>query len=263
MFGLTLTEKALFGLDLLATAVLLLRLWSTGLYKIYSLFFSFIAFSLAQQAFMASLSPRSNLYGWSFLVTESLRMVFFAVILLELYSLVFKELKGIASVAKAYIKWALAASIFISLAIVFVVPLSSDVPSNQSIIHQYFVFHLAISTSLVLFVLLIAGFLVAYPIPLARNVIVYTIGYAVYFLAHAAGFVLLSTGAFDSNWRDNISKVLQCVSLAGLAFWAIFLNQAGETKIRTAVHRFNPEQERLALQKLRAVNDMLARAHKD
>lgn len=256
MSGFTLVEKVLFCLDVAAMLCLVLRLLSSGLSTVYRLFFAFIVVSLAGEIAIVFFREGTNAYGWWFIGLESVRIIFSAVIILDLYSLVLRDLPGLKKLANRYITLALAISIVVSLLLLGLEQ------SPATMLFKYYVFYRAISTSLVLFILFITAFLLYYPVPLARNVIVYTVGYAVYFLAHAAGFLLLTTGSPDQPWQLTVSKVLQAVSVASLLYWVIFLNREGETKIRAMVPRMNREQERLVLQKLQAVNASLLRVAK-
>lgn len=256
MFGLTLIEKLLYCLDLCATLALVVRLLTSGLYKTYGLFFAFLCTSFVGECVGAGLAARTDFYAYWFIGVETVRTLFSAVIILDLYSLVLKDLPGLARVAKRYFAVALGISIAGSLLLLSF----EQFPSSTLV--KYFVFHRAISTSLVLFILLITAFLVYYPVPLARNVIVYTIGYAVYFLTHSAAFLLITSSAGGQAWVDPLSKVLQFVSFASMIYWVVFLTRAGETKIRSTVPRMNRDQERLVLQKLEAINASLMRTTK-
>ena len=256
MFGLTLIEKLLFCLDLGATLALLLRLFFSGLYRIYPLFFAFLSVSLCGEIGIATQHSGTDRYAYWFIGVEAVRTIFSAVIVVDLYSLVLKDLTELASMAKRYFSIVLGTSIVASLLLL------SLEQSPSSTLLKYYVFHRAISTSLVLFILLITGFLVYYPIPLARPVIVSPLGSADSFLAHAAGFLLITTGGPDQAWRDPVSKILQFVSFATLICWGIFLNRAGETNIRAAVPRPDPQQARQILQRLEAMNASLVRVGK-
>jgi hypothetical protein len=108
-----------------------------------------------------------------------------------------------------------------------------------------------------MFVLLINLFLVYYPIPLNRNVIVYSIGYAVYFLTKAAA--LFARNVSDELQRQ-ISAVLIAVSTGCLIFWALALNRRGETKTVVIGHKWRAEDEERLLSQLKEINASLGRA---
>ena len=77
-----------------------------------------------------------------------------------------------------------------------------------------FMFQRPIMTSLLILILLITGFLVYYPVPLGRNVLVYLLGYAVYFVTNATTIFIRNLGHY---WSRPISDVLMVVCT--LAAW--------------------------------------------
>ena len=111
--------------------------------------------------------------------------------------------------------------------------------------------------SLVLFVLLVSAFLVYYPVPLGRNVIVYSMGYAVFFLTRAAVTLLLNLG---QNWARPLSDVAMAVSVACLILWIFALRRAGENKRVVVGHQWNPGDNQRLLARLDAINTSLLRS---
>ena len=145
--------------------------------------------------FLQSLIPvlvplESRLYRDLFVASQALIVAFYALVVLELYSVILRDLAGIADVARRYIKITLAFAILLSL-----LPLASRRTPN-TLTGYLFMFERPILSSLVVFVLLISGFLVYYPVPLGRNVIVYLAGYAVYFLTIATMAFINNLGYF-------------------------------------------------------------------
>jgi hypothetical protein len=112
-------------------------------------------------------------------------------------------------------------------------------------------------SSLIVFVLLICGFLAYYPVPLGRNVIVYLAGYAIYFTA-------MATMAFSQNlgyfWNRGKSDVEMSVAVGCHVFWLVALSRQGENKRLVVGHQWKPgDQERLMAQ-LEAINTSLLRS---
>ena len=118
----------------------------------------------------------SRLYRDAFVVSQALIVAFYALVVLELYSKVLRDLAGIAGIARRYIKLMLALAIVLA-----VLPLPLE--NKRATVAGYFLtYERIVMASLPLFVLFISLFLVYYPVPLGRNVVVYLMGYAVYFL---------------------------------------------------------------------------------
>ena len=109
----------------------------------------------------------SRLYRDTFVASQVVIVAFYALVVLELYSKVLSNLAGIAAVARRYIQ------IILVLAIGAAVLLLGLVQSQPTVTGYLLAFERTVLASLVVFVLLVTLFLVYYPVPLGRNVIVY------------------------------------------------------------------------------------------
>ena len=251
MHRLPLEQQILMLIQGSALVGLFFRIWWTALYRVYVYFFGYLAVALAQTcvpAFLAFDSPR---YRDAWLVTEALSVCFYVLIVLELYAIVFHNLAGIATLSHRYIQVALGAAILISLLL-----LGLEKTRGGMVAHLL-TFERAVVFSLVLFVLLITAFLLYYPVPLKRNVIVYSIGYAVYFLAKASSIFVYNLGYY---WNRIVGNIWIAASLACLLFWLFALNRRGETQTVVIGHQWNPTDEERLLAHLRAININLLRA---
>ncbi len=205
-------QNLLIYLQLFAIAGVLIRFTTSKLYRTYRFFFLYLLVFGGQALYPLVLRRGTDAYAYVFFATEGLIVLLYALIVLELYSLVLRDLPGIASLSRRYIKVALAIAILVSLALLQL----EQVPQNQ--ISRFFTFESTIVCSLMLFVFLITGFLVYYPIPLNRNVIFYSIGYAFYFTSKALALFLRNTG---HQWDELFGFSLLAVSTACLIFWGI------------------------------------------
>ncbi|HTB19541.1 MAG TPA: hypothetical protein VK708_15575, partial [Bryobacteraceae bacterium] len=149
------------------------------------------------------------------------------------------------------IKFTLALAIVISL-----LPLLIEKTPN-TLTGYLFIFERPVLSSLIVFVLLICVFLVYYPVPLGRNVIVYLAGYAVYFPMIAAMAFLQNLGYF---WNRQKSNVDMGVTLACLVFWLLALSRQGESKRVVVGHQWKPDDEQRLLAQLEAINASLLRS---
>src|SRR5713226_262848 len=108
-------QQILFVLQTAALIVLCIRLYRERLHRVYVYFFGYLFMALLQIVIGASLPFRSNLYRNAWVATESVTICFYVLVVLELYSIALRDLAGIASVSRRYIKLTLAASILLSL----------------------------------------------------------------------------------------------------------------------------------------------------
>ena len=236
-----------------ALAALFVRLLASGLARLYKFFFCYIIVDLAQTAAPFFVSFRSLTYFYLFVTTEALMVCLYALILFELYAVLFRDLKGISHIAKRYTAAAIGASIVTALL------LRAALPPPQRFLEGFFYFESAVILSLAVFVLLITAFLIYYPIPLHRNAVIYSMGYALYFLSKAA--LLFLNNAGSSAWWRGCSTAALAISTGILGFWAIFLNRAGEKRTVVVGHRWgDPGSQRLVVRRLTDLNNSLVRA---
>lgn len=248
-------ENLLFYVQLAALVGVAVRLIASGLASIYRFFAVYLIVQIIEGLIPILIRnrPHSNAYGYLFLATEGVLVLLYALIVLELYSLVFRDLSGIATIARRFIKIAIALAITVALMILVLEP----VPPG--ILPRFYTFQSTIVSSLVLFVFLITGFLVYYPIPLNRNVIYYSIGYAFYFTSKALLLILHNTGHGQNR---ALSFAMLAVSTACLLFWIFALSPRGEKKTVIFGHQWNLKDEQHLLQQLREFNETLLRARK-
>src|SRR5271166_3390583 len=250
MLGLPLYQKFLLILQMLALVALVFRLVQTGLYRIYPVFFYFLVSEAVQSIVLPWTTYGTTLYKNLFLITASAILCFYVLVVLELYSIVLRDLIGIASLARTYTKIAICAAVIISLMLLVLEK------SPTSIVEQFVILERSIVSSLVLFVVLTTAFLVYYPIQLNRNVIVYSLGYAFYFLCTATTLLFGNMGVMNLYFVNNI---LLTVTALCLLFWVVFLNRKGEEKSVVFGHGWDRHDEARLLQQLQAINSSLLR----
>jgi hypothetical protein len=250
MHRLPIEQQILLVIEITALAILCLRMWLAGLHRVYAFFFGYLVLEFLQTLIPLLVPLESRLYLNLYLASQALIVAFYALVVLELYSKVLRDLPGIASTARRYIKFTLVAAIMIAL-----LPLALET-ANATVGGYFLSYERTVMLSLVVFVLGVSAFLVYYPIPLGRNVIVYSMGYAVYFLTAATTAFLNILGP---SWTRAASSINMGVSLACLILWIIALSREGENKRVVVGHQWNPGDERRLLAQLDAINAGLLR----
>ena len=253
MLQLPLDQLVLVFAQAALLVVLIVRLWSAGLQRIYPFFFGYLLADLLRTLVVFVVPYKDPQYPYVWAVCEGISTCFYALIVGELYRLILSDLPGIASIARRYITLTVAIATAGSLLL-----LNLGVrPRNY--FSTFLVIERAIVFSLVIFILLVSAFLAYYPIPLNRNVVIYSIGYAVYFLTKATALFIRTLGYHVSH---QISAILLALSSACLLFWALTLNRQGELRTLVIGHQWNREDEVLLLSKLKAINANLLEARK-
>ncbi len=266
----TLTEY-LFWTTIAGYAVLYLRLRQQGLHRTYRIFAIFLLFRVAHTVVLSALPPvwyalhhvpsppfgANNVYAWTWVFTVPQLWLLHVLVVLELYSLVLKGYKGIASLGR----WAILAGLAIAV-LISSVTLSAEMAHSN--VQQYpilrfmFIMGRDVSSSLVLFLLFITAFLVWFPVPLSRNVVVYSTVYAFYFTIGALGN--LTSNLSSPVIRDVVKAGSVLSDLLCVAIWIALLNRAGEAKKVVVRHAWAPQQEEVLLQQLAAINKTLMRS---
>jgi hypothetical protein len=242
------------ALQTAALAGLCLRILWTGLYRKYVYFFGYLLLALAQSVVMPFLPLRSRLYLNVWMVGEALIVCSYALIVLENYSNILRGVGGIASVAQRYIKLTLAVAVLVSLLLVGIEKTPATVP-------QYFIVcDRVVMSSLLVFVLSSLSFLLYYPIALNRNVVIYSLGFAVYLVSKAAALFAANLGL--RGWNREINTACVGASTACLLLWLFTLNRRGERKTVVVGHQWDPRDEKQLVSRLQAINESLLRASK-
>ena len=236
MNRLPLEQQFLLVLQTVALVGLCLRIWWTGLYRIYVCFFGYLLVALLETGTLTFVPLRSTLYFNLWMASEGLIVCFYALIVLEVYSNILSGLPGIASVSRRYIQIALALAILASLLLV-------GLERTPATVLQYFLAcYRTIISSLLLFVLSSLVFLVYYPVPLNRNVVIYSIGFAIYLLSKVAA-LFVDVIRFP-RWNREINAAFVGASTACLLLWLFTLNRSGETRTVVVGHLTHKSQER-------------------
>lgn len=251
---LSASEALLRGLAPALHLLLFICLARAGLVEKYRAFVTYIATAGLRSAILALLPIGRTIYGWVYLLTEPILWVLYGLVVLELYSLAFKEFRGIATLGKRAVSAAFVAAVVVSLA-----TLAPDISSS----HPYPYVHLstivgrALTGSLSLFLLVMTVFIVAFPIPVSRNVIIHSIIYCAYFLSLTLAYFIHNV--FGPQVVMAVNVALGLITLGALLSWALLLKPEGETVMVKHRRQWDPEEEARLLQGLDSINAALLR----
>jgi hypothetical protein len=245
------------------------RLRLEGLHRSYRYFSAYLLFRVLRSLVLIGVpwgerllqgKPNTpfatNAYALVWMLTEPVMWVFWVLVVLELYSLVLQNYKGIASLGR----WVLLTGLAIGVAISFLTLQAdlSNVGEQVPTIRLFLAMGRGVASSLVIFLLVISCFLAWYPVPLSRNVVVHCIVYAGYFLSLT--MALLLRNLVGNSVTQAVSMVGTCTSLVCLVVWICLLNGAGErVKVRLRPHWGEDREEEL-VGHLEAINSTLLRA---
>jgi hypothetical protein len=260
----------LYWLTIAGFFALYLRLRRQGLHRTYRMFAAYVLFRTVREVALAAAPPLwyglihhqhyerfgNNVYAYGYTFTQPIDWVLKVLVVLELYSLVFQNYKGLASMSR----WAVIGGLTIAV-LLSSLPLSAELSHSaqqQIIVRCDLVVSRGLDASLVVFLLLISAFLAWFPVPLSRNIVVYSWVYAVYFIVGAIGNLVDNLGG-ERLWSVAsvalVGKDLVCIGL-----WAWLLNRAGESKTVVVRHAWTPQREEQLVAQLTAINASLTRS---
>jgi hypothetical protein len=238
----------------LGSALTALKLFHASLHRRYLIFFAYLVFQVPYIAGGLYLGSGSNGYLLFFVWSEPLIMILYVLMVLELYRLVLERYQGLYTLGR----WAMGIAMVIAVAI-SVISLRAA-PAQAQRFSKIAGFELQaearLDLALVLFILLIIGFLSRYPIRLNRNVVVHTVVYSVFFFANSLGLLFW---LFRIRIVDAVNTTLMGIASACAVAWWIGLAQKGE-EVQVNLPSLGPGAEQRALQQLEALNATLLRA---
>jgi hypothetical protein len=240
-------------ISVLFSALLAIKLYTSGLYHRYRIFFIYFIFRAPYQAcfwLRYRQDPNSRAYLDLFLYTEPLVVLFYILVVMELYGLVLERYKGLYTLGR----WAMYISIVISVSISILTLLpkiSPSTPEPSKYLFKEIAVERGVDMSLVLFILLIVMFLGRYPVPLSRNVLVHTGIYAIFFLSDT--LVLLLRTLLGIHTNDYINLCLTALTCACTVAWWLLLSAKGE-EVRVKMPGADPRDEERILQQLDSLN---------
>jgi len=245
-------------LDLLipvGTAILSVRLFAAGLHRRYRVFFFFLIFETLHLGVLAALAVTSDAYQKVWVLTEPIEWLFFVLVVLEIYSLVLEDYRGLSTVGR----WALITAVLLAL---LASGLSLVAPSRYNrqglLMTYYFVAERAVYFSLLVFLISILVFLMQYPVALSRNIIVHSMVFSVYFLGNTVIYLLLSMRGYDSI--PAVTYALSAITLAAVGAWLVLMNPAGEIRKVSLRPHWMPGKEEELVSQLNHLNAALFRA---
>ncbi len=121
-----------------------------------------------------------------------------------------------------------------------------------------FVSERVIAMAALLVLLSMLAFVLWFPVSMPRNLVVFSVGFVVYFAAKTA--LLLARSYLSPDSATLFSNILDIVLGACLACWLLFINAEGETAVVTVGHKWHPKEQQRLVGELQAMNTALSRA---
>jgi hypothetical protein len=236
--------------------VVILKLVSGRLHRIYVWFFAMLCFQAVQTPVLMYLQGRTTLYGWSYMLTQAALWVLYMLAVVELYSLALRKHQGLSSMSRWFMLFALLVSVAVS-ALTLWADLSQPVEKFPYLLY-FSVFERGVAFSLVVLMLLITGFLFWTPISIRRNIVVHASLLSAYFLASAVPLFLRNMKG--TELLQAVSVALLSANAVCLLLWVLLLNKRGEEIVMVVRSRWQPADEVRLARQMDAVNSFLLKS---
>ncbi len=248
-------QKSFWALNVLASALVVGRLYQTGLHRIYRFFFASLVFGLLRSAALLPFGPRQPTYYRIWIGTEPILWLSYVLVVFELYSLVLKQYRGIYTVGRVFFFVAVAVSTTVSA--LTVLPTMTGALAIHPLRYYYALIERGIETSLAIFLLLLLALVAWFPVPLSRNLLIHCCVYSVYFFANNVINLFWHLGGTDIGYWIAMARV--SVALGCYFYWAFYLTRSGEDRTSSLHLGRSPLEEKRLLGQLEGLNATLLR----
>lgn len=227
----------------------------TGVHRVYRGFFVYLLFRVLRSGGLSFLDPSRGRYFEVWVCTEPLVWILFGYAVFELSSIALGDYRGLASLSRKTLVAGVATCLVASVATLVVD--ASQSRGDFPLLLAANLARRAIYSTLTLYLLLLAGFLLWFPVPVTRNLLLHTVLLFFYSLTGTA--LLFVRNLLGPSVIPQVSTALLTANMFCLAGW-LCLNRAGERRPAGMRPHWRPETERHLLDQLSALNTILARS---
>jgi hypothetical protein len=248
-------ELVLFlqAVALLGSALTAIKLYRSGLYKRYRIFFYYFLFRIPNGMWSLLLPANSKIYFYFWLCTEPLFWIFQVLVVRELIGLILRRHKGLYTLGR----WAMYVGIGVSVVLSVLslaIRFTAATPSRNRAVAFIMGTDRGVTLCLALFLVFMVLFIRRCPISLGRNIILHTVLFTAFFLGNSLTDLFRSL--FGIHLYATIDTGLMALSAACTFGWFIFLSPKGE-EVEVNLMPVSPEREERMLSHLDSLNATL------
>jgi hypothetical protein len=247
--------RAVFYLNLGASLALLIRLGLCHLVRVYRWLTAYLlAYALAFLV-TAPIPVRSKLYGNIYMLAEITNVILSILVVRELVGLTLASHPALAVFSRKTVAYTMGLAALIATGGVMLD--STVLPGKSRFMHRFVTAERTMDFTILIFLLFITAFMMWFPVKVRRNIMLYIVGFVVFYLSRTFGLLMINLLPLAS--LSAVNNVLACFSFCCLIGWLSSLRREGEDTTEVVGHRWNPAAiERLSGQ-LDAINATLVR----
>jgi hypothetical protein len=248
-------ERVLAYLNLIAELGLLWRLLHFHLNRTYRPLFIYWLVQAVANVAILSAPMATYLYLYLYWGAQTINIFTAVFVVQDLYRIALADHPAVASFGRRSMLGALALAGLLALS-----GASLDtaiLPGQYTAIHRFATFERSMNFVVLVYLLLISGLLLWFPIKVRRNIVVYIFGFVLF--SGSRSFGLLLANLLPAKDTRLISTVLLGLTLLCLLIWIVGIRPEGEHVTATPGSRRNPETARRLTGQLDAINSALSR----
>ena len=249
-------QKTVWSLNLLASALVIWKIFFIGLYHTYRYFLASMGLALLRSAILFPFAPISETYYRLWVATQPLIWLSYILVVFELYSLALKRYQGIYSLSRWFFLGSLAASMTISA--LTLLPTMSGPPAAYPLRYYYALAERGVVTSLAFLLFLLLILVAWFPVPLSRNLVTHASIYTAYFFVTNVIVLFWHLGPKANNYYSSVFRLV--FAFICYLCWVLFLSHRGEDRIASLRLGRNPISEKRLLGQLETLNATLLRS---
>lgn len=251
-------DGALWLINFLLTPALAIRIIRLDLARKFPFFLAFLLFAILRSLilipFVGSTSQYSRIWG----PTELVVLLLLTLSTLEIYSKVLHGYPGVQSLGR----WVTVSGLSVGLIVAFLTAgITPDVSGRIVTLALVLTVDRGVYFGLTAVILLMSLFLLWYPVPTPRNMVVHSFLFALYFLSKA--FVILVRTVRGADLHPLFSELQLVFGMSCLCAWMLLLRRDSEDPQVTFGRRWNPTEETRLISQLRSINSSLGRLSRD
>lgn len=247
-------ERVLWYLNFIATLALLARLIQYKLWRAYRFLFLYWLAQAVETPIMLQAPLNSALYAQMYYAAQTLSLILAICVVLELYREAFALYPAMAEFGRRSVL------VLMSIAAVvaaFGVALDATILPGQPGAHRFLTFERTMGFMLLIFLLLMSGFLLWFPVKAKRNIVIYITGFVLFYSSRSMG--LLAANLLPMSAFQSMSVALLAFSLGCLLLWFSGLRKESEDAITVTGNRSNAAALERLSEQLDQINTALAR----
>jgi hypothetical protein len=238
-------------ISLLGSGLTAIKLFRSGLYRRYRVFFWYFVFRVLNGIWPLILPVKSASYFWLYVITLPLTWAFYILVVRELVGLVLQQYKGLNTLGRWAIYFSLAVSVTLSI-LSRILQFTSTTRSKG--IPLLLATDRGITFCLAIFLILMLFLVSRYPVSLSKNVVVHSVLYTTFFLSNTLSGLMRTV--FGRRLDTVVDMFLMGAASVCVFAWFFLLSPKGE-EIAVHLPSYGPESEKRILLHLDSLNRTL------